>query len=162
MPGMAGPETLSTIRETYPSCRVAVISGSDDPSNLPRCMSIGLSGFIPKHLPTREIVEALEVIIEGRTFVPRSATRRAEWKRPERQIQRSSRPFSEQQANITPRQRHVLAQIAEGLDDDAIAKRLGLSPQTVAIHVAALQAHLGADARSELAEAAKRLVSALH
>ena len=50
---------------------------------------------------------------------------------------------------ITPREREVLAMLAEGLGNKAIAARLGISTHTVKFHVAAILQKLGARSRAE-------------
>ena len=51
---------------------------------------------------------------------------------------------------LTPGQRALVALLADGLSNQAIAERLGVSPHTVRNRVAALSARLGGPRRSEL------------
>jgi DNA-binding NarL/FixJ family response regulator len=50
---------------------------------------------------------------------------------------------------LTPREREVLAQIALGLPNKTIARRLGISEHTAKFHVAAVMSKLGAASRTE-------------
>ena len=62
------------------------------------------------------------------------------------------RPDDQQAADmppLTPRERDVLAMMAEGVGNKTIARRLGISEHTVKTHVAALFAKLGASSRTE-------------
>ena len=63
------------------------------------------------------------------------------------------RPGSEHQdgivPNVTVRERQILDLICQGLGDDAIAKRLNLSKNTVRNHAAALYRKLDVHKRSE-------------
>ena len=52
-------------------------------------------------------------------------------------------------APLTPREREVLAMMAEGLGNKSIARRLGISDHTVKTHVAGLFARLGVSSRTE-------------
>jgi two-component system, NarL family, nitrate/nitrite response regulator NarL len=58
---------------------------------------------------------------------------------------------------LTPREREVLALLAEGLANKAIAARLGVSEHTAKFHVNAILAKLGVDSRSEAIVRAVRL-----
>jgi DNA-binding NarL/FixJ family response regulator len=57
---------------------------------------------------------------------------------------------------LTPRERDVLALLAEGLSNKAIAKRLGVSDHTVKFHLAAVLSKLGARGRTEAVTKALR------
>jgi DNA-binding NarL/FixJ family response regulator len=58
---------------------------------------------------------------------------------------------------LTPREREVLALLAEGLGNKAIAARLGVSEHTAKFHVNAILAKLGVDSRAEAIVRAIRL-----
>ena len=58
---------------------------------------------------------------------------------------------------LTPREREVLALIAEGRTDRQIAEALFISPRTVAMHVSSILAKLGVTNGSEGAAVAHRL-----
>jgi DNA-binding NarL/FixJ family response regulator len=57
---------------------------------------------------------------------------------------------------LTPREVQVLALLAEGLANKAIAERLGISDQTVKFHVAAILGKLGVANRTEAVRVAVR------
>lgn len=57
---------------------------------------------------------------------------------------------------LTPREVQVVALLAEGLPNKAIASRLGISDQTVKFHVASLCGKLGASNRTEAVRLAVR------
>lgn len=59
-------------------------------------------------------------------------------------------------ARLPPRQQAVLDLLAEGLTNKEIARRLGISPATVKIHVARLTAWLGATNRTDAVARAHR------
>jgi DNA-binding NarL/FixJ family response regulator len=58
--------------------------------------------------------------------------------------------------SLTPREMDVLARLAEGLSNKAIADVLGISDQTVKFHVAAIIAKLGANNRTDAVRRAIR------
>jgi DNA-binding CsgD family transcriptional regulator len=58
---------------------------------------------------------------------------------------------------LTPREREVLALLAEGLPNKLIAPRLGISENTVKAHVASIYDKVGASNRAEAVVAAARL-----
>jgi len=58
--------------------------------------------------------------------------------------------------SLTPREIAVLELVAEGLANKAIARRLGISDQTVKFHVASLAGKLGAANRTDAVRRAVR------
>jgi DNA-binding NarL/FixJ family response regulator len=64
------------------------------------------------------------------------------------EIKRDASPLSEP-ARLTPRELQVLAAMADGASNKAIARRLGISFHTAKFHVAAILAKLDADSRTE-------------
>jgi DNA-binding NarL/FixJ family response regulator len=59
-------------------------------------------------------------------------------------------------ASLTPREREVLAALADGASNKMIARRLGISFHTAKFHVAALLAKLDVDSRTEAVAVAAR------
>jgi DNA-binding CsgD family transcriptional regulator len=57
---------------------------------------------------------------------------------------------------LTPREREVLAWLAEGLSNKAIARRLAISDQTVKFHIASIYGKLGAANRADAVRRAVR------
>jgi DNA-binding NarL/FixJ family response regulator len=57
---------------------------------------------------------------------------------------------------LTPRELEVVALLAEGLPNKAMAVRLGISDQTVKFHVASIYAKLGASNRTDAVRRALR------
>lgn len=60
-------------------------------------------------------------------------------------------------SGLTPREMEVLALLAEGLSNAAVAERLFISPKTAAHHVSAILAKLGVRSRGEAAAEAHRM-----
>jgi DNA-binding CsgD family transcriptional regulator len=58
---------------------------------------------------------------------------------------------------MTPRELGVLKELAEGRSNKEIARRLGISPETVKTHLARLYERLGARRRTEAVLKAREL-----
>ena len=154
MPGMGGPESLGEVKATYPHAYVGVISASEDRANVLKCVSTGLSGYIPKSLPDDEIAKALELMLGGYIFVPPFMIASAPVPPPAATEAPRQQSASQLEA-LTPRQRDVLGYILEGRSNKEIARKLDIAEGTVKIHLAALFGHFGAHNRTELATRAQ-------
>jgi DNA-binding NarL/FixJ family response regulator len=160
MPGITGPEGLSVVKETYPGIRVAIVSGSEERSDVVKAVAMGLNGYVPKSLADDEIVGALQDILDGRVFVPRFMTSAAAAAAISAAKQIRTEPGTNKAGDpgggatyksISPRQRDVLDCVRRGLSNKEIARELDIAEGTVKIHLAALFSHFGARNRTELA-----------
>jgi len=155
MPGVSCPESLGVIKETYPDVRVAIVSGSEERSDVLKAVATGLGGYVPKSLQDDEIVAALRDILDGRIYVPRfmtshGSTVAARSPLPEL-TEKASASSATASKPISPRQRDVLECVRRGLSNKEIARELEIAEGTVKIHLAALFSHFGARNRTELA-----------
>jgi DNA-binding NarL/FixJ family response regulator len=125
--------TTRTIKERVPACRVVVLSDTEDEQTLISAIEAGADGFITKGCPLSELIDAARAVHRGETLVPprmlgallqRLIRRRREQ---DVAIRRVSR--------LTPRERQVLALLAEGANNDGIAQSLVISPETARTHV---------------------------
>jgi DNA-binding NarL/FixJ family response regulator len=156
MPGMEGPNSLRTIREAFPGIRVAVVSASQSRDDILAALSAGAHGFIPKVLPSNQIVDALGSVMKGGIYVPASIAALGVAAAAAQPMERPPAPGAGVE-RLTPRQRDVLAQLAKGLPTKSIAAALGLSEGTVKVHLAGIYRALGAKSRMDAVLRASKL-----
>ena len=90
--------------------------------------------------------EALELVEElGATPLIQVVRRKG---RPKAAIELAT-PTPSSNGELTPRQQEILLLLNEGLTNDAISRKLFLSPKTVGHHVVAILQRLGAKSRTE-------------
>ena len=70
MPGVRGFSGLVYLRAQYPSVPIIIVSATDDPTVIRRCMDFGASGFIPKTLGIESMRGAIERVLEGGVWTP--------------------------------------------------------------------------------------------
>jgi RNA polymerase sigma factor (sigma-70 family) len=112
----------------------------------------GASGFLVKDSEPEELLRAVRVVAAGEALLSPGATRRliAEFA-----AQPQRRRVSEQQlADLTEREREVLALVGAGQSNEEIAETLVVSPATVKTHVGRVMAKLYAHDRAQLVIAA--------
>jgi DNA-binding NarL/FixJ family response regulator len=144
LPDTNGPASLAALVDMLPDARIAVISSSTDPEDVLGCLALGVDGYLPKELSTAELVQALENILEGGSYVPRNLTRRGP-----ATAQKSTYKLAEI-PNLTPRQAEVLDQLRLGKTSKEIARTLDMAEGTVKIHLAAIYRVMGVRTRAEV------------
>ncbi|KQP62253.1 hypothetical protein ASF52_05935 [Methylobacterium sp. Leaf112] len=158
MPGMAGAESLSAVRECHPEVLTVVVSGSTRREDVFMALRAGVHGFVPKGPTVEALIQALRMVLDGYVYVPAFVTRieTGDCKAmgqgaapPPSWRMEAARPDAT--ANLTPRQRQVLDLIVAGQSNKEIARSLSLGEGTVKIHVATLLRVLGVPNRSAAA-----------
>lgn len=146
LPGVDGIEGTRRLKELVPETRILVITAHGDLDIMARATSAGACGFISKERPLADILEAIRSARDGAMFIERSSLIGFLDSVRESELKPVEQPPSPQ--FITPREREVLGLMGEGLDPQAIARRLGISIHTSRGHVKNILTKLGA--RSQL------------
>lgn len=149
LPNCDGVRATFLITEQVPECRVIVLADEEDDHTLVDAIEAGASGYLTKESPLSELIDATRATYRGETLIPRrmlgSLLRRLILRRREQDeaLRRTSR--------LTRREREVLALLAEGADNDAIAQALVISPQTARTHIQNVLSKLEVHSRLEAA-----------
>ncbi|MFE9096863.1 response regulator [Streptomyces sp. NPDC007264] len=107
----------------------------------------GASGFLVKDTEPEELLRAVRAVVAGDALLSPGVTRRliAEF------AARSKEPAAAVSlAELTEREREVMALVGIGLSNDEIARRLVVSPLTAKTHVSRTMVKLGARDRAQL------------
>jgi DNA-binding NarL/FixJ family response regulator len=130
------------------SVRVVVLTTFDLDEYVFEAIRSGATGFLLKDAEPADLVRAVRCASEGEALMSPSVTRRliAEFaSRPEH------RPIStDALAELTDREREVVALVAGGLSNDEIAEALFISRATARTHVSRAMTKLGARDRAQL------------
>lgn len=120
-----------------PAAPIVLFTGitSGDPS-LHDAVTAGARGFVLKASPPQRLTDALRAVAAGGTYVD-----------PALAPILSERDDLSRLGSLTAREREILTLLADGLNGQAIAEQLFLSPETVRTHVRNATAKLGARTR---------------
>lgn len=108
----------------------------------------GARAVLPRDAEGREILAAIEAVHAGLAVVPANVAE-ALTLRPARATARLTAATATDAVPLSPREREILALLAEGMGNKIVAARLGISEHTVKTHVASIFQKLGADTRAE-------------
>lgn len=147
MPGMNGIETLGALRDGGYAGRVVMFTVSDHEDDVVEALQSGADGYLLKDMEADEMVRQLRQAALGRIVVSDSLTALlAEALRKQRQ--RGSVPDSR---SLTQREREILRELAGGLSNKLIARKLDITEGTVKVHVKHLLKKLQLRSRVEAA-----------
>jgi DNA-binding NarL/FixJ family response regulator len=154
MPNMDGLEATRRIVADpgLAGTRVVVLTTFELDDYVFGALRAGASGFLLKDLEPPELLTAVRVVAGGDALLaPRVTRRLVEAFAGTAEPDAASRAAL---AELTPREREVLALIGRGRSNADIAEALTVSPLTVKTHVSHLLAKLGARDRAQLVVAA--------
>lgn len=150
MPGLNGIEGIKVLRRHFAAARIVIVSGTSHIDAIPADARREIAGFLPKSADAVDIERAIASCLSGGTHFPAdggglgadSAT--------------NGHAPAYEPSQLTPRQLEVLTQLSLGRSNKVIAYHLGLSENTVRVHVAAILDHLGVVSRVEAILEAQR------
>ena len=128
MPHLNGLAVTERLRKEFPHVKVVVLSVHDQTDFIMRILQSGARGYVLKDAPTEELLQAIETVHSGESFFSPDVARMAL-----SQFVRGTTD-GDSALQLTPREREVLTQIAEGLSNKEVANVLGVGVRTVETH----------------------------
>lgn len=145
LPEGSGLEALTAINAKNPKLPVVILSAMEDQTMVSRAMELGARGFIPKSATGEVMLNSLRLVLSGGVCLPSGY---GEVPRGETNMEIP---------NLTQRQLEVLRLMAQGNSNKEIARVLGISENTVRVHISAIISAMDATNRTEAAYSAMRL-----
>ncbi|TDC68929.1 response regulator [Streptomyces hainanensis] len=151
MPGMDGLAATRAISAdpALAAVRVVILTTFESDDYVVQALRAGASGFLGKGAEPEELLAAIRLAADGESLLSPTATRGLI----ARFLAQSDGGESMDDSTLdvlTAREREVLVEVAGGLSNDEIAKRLSVSPLTVKTHINRLLTKLSARDRAQL------------
>lgn len=142
--GIDGLEVARRLTQDAPAIGILMITMHDSADYLRSAIAAGARGFLAKDAARAEVLGALAQVVAGGVAFPPTLMRRAV-------ADNSTGPVLAAIKRLTPREREVLAELAEGRTNKEIAIALCITPGTVKTHVERLIGKLGVRDRTQAA-----------
>jgi DNA-binding NarL/FixJ family response regulator len=146
MPGLDGIEATRRIRASHGHTQVVVLTSFSDRARILDALDAGAAGYLLKDAEPEELLRGIRAAAAGQAPLAPQAASELLAERHE------TRPAAE----LTPREREVLAMVAEGLPNKLIARRLEISEKTVKAHLTRIFERIGVSDRTQAALWAQR------
>lgn len=129
MPLLNGIETTRKLVKKHPGAKVVILSMYDDRITVEKSLKAGAKGFVVKMSDTQEMLDAIQAVNEGKTFLSPAVAKYFADGMPGVKIPRSKR-----KKQLTPKEKEILQLIAEGYSSKKMAEEFGLSVNTIHVH----------------------------
>jgi two-component system, NarL family, response regulator YdfI len=148
-------DRLSDWRDQHAQTAFVVLLDGTDPEDSIEALHAGAGAILPRSAEPHEIVAAIKAVTNGLAVLPREVL--ATLLDGTSLIDEMPDGNEAAATRLTPRELEVLAAMADGASNKAIARRLEISFHTAKFHVAAILAKLDADSRTEAVTRAAQL-----
>jgi DNA-binding NarL/FixJ family response regulator len=146
---MTGVDGVSATRQIVGEdlADVLVLTSYSDAERIVGALDAGALGYLLKDADPDEVLRGIRAVARGESPInPRAA----------RELLGARRTSSSAAADLTPREREVLALVRQGLANKQIARRLGISERTVKAHLTSTFQRIGVVDRTQAALWAER------
>ncbi|NLA89078.1 MAG: response regulator transcription factor [Alcaligenaceae bacterium] len=159
MPVMNGKETLQQIMNINPEQMVLMLTVSEDAADLTECMQLGASGFLLKNIEADFLLTSIDRALKGDTVFSPEMTQKllnqlisktTTNKRDEIEAEELDSTKAKV-AELTTREREILAYVAAGESNKQIARCLDVAENTVKVHVQNILKKLEVNSRVQAA-----------
>lgn len=154
MPGMSGLETLQTIRQRWPFCRVLVLTMHNDEGYLRRALAAGAAGYVLKQADDQELLVALRAVARGQVYVPPALAPALLGNLISPQQGQKETPS---ESHLSEREEQVIRLVAQGYTSQEVATQLHLAVTSVETYRARAMQKLGLRGRVELVQYALKV-----
>ena len=142
-------DAVARIREASPNSKILMLTVGQNESAAVVALEAGCAGVVPKAASLDDLVSAVRATASGQLQVGQELLAQL--------VPRLSRGYREPGADLTIREREVLALVAEGLSTSDMASHLFVSTNTVRNHVQSILSKLGAHSKLEALVIATRV-----
>lgn len=145
MPGIDGISLMQQLRIDGFTVPILILTVSEAEEDLARALRAGANGYLLKSMEPDEVVDAVQRVVKGDTAVAPAMTAKLV------NLLDAKHSVESLLDSLTQREREILAHLAKGESNKAIARQLDISYDTVKLHVRHILAKLNLSSRVEAA-----------
>ncbi len=158
MPGCDGLTATRLIKAEMPECKIVMLTVAQQDEGLFESIKSGASGYLLKSSRASQLLGHLAQLAEGQAALSPGLADKIleEFARMGRKLDSNSGQV-EETADLTAREREILALIAQGMTYEEMGKTLCLSARTIRFHVGEIIQRLHLENRSQVIAYAARM-----
>jgi DNA-binding NarL/FixJ family response regulator len=136
-PWRAGVDVADVVRRLQSELDAPIVVFTSDGGArlLSEALKAGVKGYVRKDSPSEDLIRAIDAARAGEFYVDPGLS--------------STIVLDEGDRTLSARQREILQMLADGMQTDAVAEKLGLSTETVRTHTKRILAKLEASTRTQ-------------
>lgn len=143
LPGLSGVDLVRKLKKQAPHLRILMLTAYMDTENIFGAFRAGADGYVLKRTEPAEVLTAISEVLKDGAPMTRAIARKVIL-----HFRRDADPDSNA-PELTERQEAILKQLATGLANKEIAKKLGLSDETIRWNLRAIYTKLKVNSRTK-------------
>ena len=143
MPKKDGVEACREIMESLPDTRVVMLTALTEADAVIEAVAAGATGYLQKVSGMDQLLSAVKVVAAGEMRLPPDVVRRVF-------ARIRSGATAEEEADLTPREKEILASFSQGMSYNAIAEAREVKPVTIRNAIYSIQVKLGLGTKQEI------------
>jgi len=153
LPDLSGIDATREIKKVVPDSAIVALTIHEDEEYFFKMLEAGATGYVPKRAAPDELLTAIRAAASGQVYLYPSLAKLLV-----RDFLSGGHPVPGDHpgSELTDREQEVLTYLAEGANNEEIARALVISPKTVARHRENIMRKLNLHSRSELVRYAIR------
>lgn len=145
LPSMSGIECCAQLKQLLPQAQIIMVTVYEDTDRIFKALRAGACGYLLKRCTPEELVTAIREVQQGGAPMSREIARKVIFS-----FQEPLAAAAEVE-DLSPREREILALLAEGFPNKEIASRMGVTDGTVRWHLRHVYNKLHVRSRTEAA-----------
>lgn len=135
----SGIEVATKLKEAHPNLKIVVLTNHSQEPYLRAMIKAGVDGYLLKDTAPSQIVEAVDMVLEGRSVYSNTINSRL-----------VSGYLREKVAgDLTSREAEVLQFVADGMTNEQVSQKLAIGQKGVQMHLTSIYSKLGVSRRTE-------------
>jgi len=151
MPGPNVMDTVSRLRQQTPTTFILIYSGNSEEEKILALFEAGITGYLLKTEDPECLAAGVQTVAQGKTWLSPEISKvmvgLALGNKPKPTSPQPEQPL--ETSELTSREAEVLRLLAIGYNNDAIAKHLHISPNTLRNHLSQIYNKLGVESRAD-------------
>lgn len=148
MPNGGGLAAISAVKQVRPKSRILVLTVHDELGYIRAAVDAGAVGYVVKNAVDTELLAAIRAVAQGRSFMDTSIDLKLSQRSTEPKL--SDKALGRGVAQLSTREREVMARVAEGYTNAQIAEELRLAVKSIETYRSRVMEKLGLSSRAAL------------
>ncbi|SEL19688.1 two component transcriptional regulator, LuxR family [Roseateles sp. YR242] len=133
LPDMDGIDCMAALRQEFPDARIIILTTYRGDVQVRRALAGGAMGYLLKSMLRKDLVDTIRAVHEGQRCIPAEVARMLD---------------EDNEGSLSPREIEVLRLVAEGRSNKRVGVELGVSEETVKMHMKSVLSKLHANDRT--------------